>query len=66
MAFSDVEKEKDLKRNVPRALDATNKRWSDKQKLEALQTWMALGNASMTARMLGIPAVTMKVWQATT
>lgn len=65
MAFSDVEKEKDLKRNVPRAIDAdTNKRWSDKQKLEAVQSFLVLGNISLVGRILGIPRITLMKWKA--
>jgi transposase-like protein len=65
MAFSDVEKEKDAKRNVNRAIDAgTNKRWSDKQKLEAVQSFLVLGNVSLVSRILGIPRITLQVWKA--
>jgi transposase-like protein len=65
MAFSDVEKEKDAKRNVNRAIDAgTNKRWSDKQKLEAVNSFLLLGNVSLVSRILGIPRITLQVWKA--
>jgi transposase-like protein len=65
LAFSDVEKEKDAKRNVNRAIDAgTNKRWSDKQKLEAVQSFLVLGNVSLVSRILGIPRITLQVWKA--
>jgi transposase-like protein len=65
MAFSDVDKEKDAKRNVNRAIDAgTNKRWSDKQKLEAVNSFLLLGNVSLVSRILGIPRITLQVWKA--
>lgn len=66
MALSDVEEMKDRKRNVNRAISAdTNKRWSDKQKLEAVQSWLVLGNMSLVSRILGIPRITLQVWRAT-
>ena len=65
MAFSDTEREKDKKRNVNRALSAdTNKRWSDAQKLEAVQSYLVLGNISLVARILSIPRITLQVWKA--
>jgi transposase-like protein len=65
VAFSDIEREKDLKRNVNRAISAdTNKRWSDKQKLEAAQSWLVLGNMSLVSRILGIPRITLQIWKA--
>jgi transposase-like protein len=64
MAFSDIEKEKDKKRNINRAISAdTNKRWSDKQKLEAVQSWLVLGNMSMVSRLHGIPRITLQIWK---
>ena len=65
MALSDVEKEKDLtrKRNRPIVAD-TNLRWSDAQKLEAVQSWLVLGNMSLVARILGIPRITLQTWRA--
>lgn len=64
MALSDAPREANLKRNVNRAIEATtNKRWSDKQKMEALTTFLALGNLSLTGRVLGIPEITLRVWK---
>lgn len=66
MALSDIEKEKDKKRNVNRAISAdTNMRWSDKQKLEAVQSFLVLGNTSLVSRILGIPRITLQVWKTT-
>ena len=40
------------------------KRWySDTQKIEAVQTYLMLGNASQTAKLLNIPLVTFNVWR---
>jgi transposase-like protein len=65
LALSDIEKEKDKKRNVNRAVSAdTNLRWSDKQKLEAVQSWLVLGNMSLVSRLHGIPRITLQVWKA--
>jgi transposase-like protein len=64
MALSDVPKEKDLKRSKDRRLSAAHSRWSDKQKLEAVQSYLALGNLSMVARLHNIPRITLQVWKA--
>jgi hypothetical protein len=52
-------------RNPPvRSAEAkTNKTWSDKQKLEAVQSWLMLGNLALTARVLNIPEVTIRYWK---
>lgn len=50
-----------------RAVDAgTNKQWSDKQKTEAVQSYLLLGNLALTGRLLSIPEVTLRVWKAST
>lgn len=43
----------------------TNTRWSDKQKIDAANTYLALGNMALTARILGIPEITLRKWAAT-
>jgi len=43
----------------------TNKPWSDKQKIEAVQTYLLLGNLALTSRMLKIPEITLRVWKTT-
>ena len=45
---------------------ATNKQWSDKQKMEAVNSYLLLGNLALTGRLLNIPEVTLRVWKATT
>lgn len=42
----------------------TNKQWSDKQRLEAVQSWLVLGNLALTARLLSIPEPTLRIWKA--
>lgn len=63
MALSDSEREKDKKRKN-RPIDAvTNVRWSDKQKLDAVKSYMVLGNLSMVARLHSIPRITLQKWK---
>lgn len=63
MALSDNPRMKTRKKLV-RAVDArTNKSWGDKQKLEAAQSFMLLGNLALTARITGIPEITLRVWK---
>lgn len=65
MALSDVDKEKDIKRAKNRPLVAdTNLRWSDAQKMEAIQSWLVLGNMSLVSRILSIPRITLATWKA--
>lgn len=58
----------DKLRNVPssrrRAVNATtNKHWSDSQKLEAVTTYLALGNLVLTSNVLKIPEMTLRAWK---
>jgi len=65
MALTDNPNTKNRKPKI-RAVDAkTNKSWSDKQKLEAVQSWLLLGNLALTSRILGIPEITLRVWKTT-
>ena len=62
--LSDSSSKKLKKNNLPRSISAeTNKQWSDKQKMEAVQSYLLLGNLAMTGRMLGIPEITLRVWK---
>lgn len=62
--LSDAPSRKALKGSKPRAIDAgSNYRWSDKQKTEAVQSYLTLGNLALTSRLLGIPEVTLRVWK---
>lgn len=64
MALSDHE-EMRSRRTKRRAIDAVGKHWSDSQKLEAVKTYLMLGSVRLTATLLKIPEVTLKVWRAT-
>lgn len=62
--LSDVERFKDKPNNQPKSIKTvSNKHWSDEQKTEAAKTYLLVGNLALTARMLGIPEITMKVWK---
>lgn len=63
MALTDTKGQKNHRRVAPRALAAKTAWWSDKQKIEACQTYLVLGNMAMTSRILGIPEVTLRVWK---
>lgn len=64
MALSDSPREQNKKRPVRRIDAGSNFRWSDKQKLEAVTSYLALGNLALTARLMGIPEVTLRSWKA--
>ncbi|MDE3022460.1 MAG: hypothetical protein KGI54_11445 [Pseudomonadota bacterium] len=65
MALSDAERMKGKKKPIRSIAAKTNVSWGDKQKLEAVQSWLLLGNLALTSRVLGIPEVTLRVWKAT-
>lgn len=66
MALSDSEREKDRKRTKTKSLKKTsNERWSDQQKLEAVKSWLVLGNMCMVSRLHSIPRITLQVWKTT-
>ena len=46
-----------------RALKAKNKHWSESQRLEAVTTYLAIGNVTATAAALSIPLPTLKRWR---
>ena len=64
MALSDNERSKHLAYK-PRKTTAVQSRWSDKQKIEAIQSYLLLGNLAMTGRILNIPEITLRQWKAT-
>lgn len=67
MALTDNEREKTSKRSKTRAIDAKgNFRYSDKQKVEAVTSYLAVGNLALVSRLLGIPEITLRVWKAST
>lgn len=65
MALSDNDKMKDRKPKIRSVEATTNKSWSDKQKIEAVQSYLLLGNLALTSRILQIPEITLRVWKTT-
>lgn len=61
--LSDDEHLKNLPSNRRRAVDASGRSWSDSQKLEAVTTFLSLGNLAQTSRLLGIPEMTLRTWK---
>jgi hypothetical protein len=51
---------------VRSTLAPTNKQWSDKQKMDAVNSYLLLGNLALTGRLLNIPEITLRVWKAST
>jgi hypothetical protein len=46
-----------------RPVGAVGRSWSDSQKLEAITTYLSLGNLSLTSRVLKIPEMTLREWK---
>ena len=44
---------------------ATNKVWSDAQKIEAVTLWLSMGNLRLVGATLRIPEQTLRTWRAT-
>jgi hypothetical protein len=65
MSLSDNPRSKDRKPKNRLAAAQTNYSWSDKQKLEAVTSWLLLGNLALTSRVLNIPEITLRVWKTT-
>lgn len=67
MAISDNTNRQAIRSKVRRtqadAAEGVATWWSDKQKLETVQTYLMLGNAAMTARVLKIPEDTVYRWR---
>lgn len=49
--------------NGRRAVGSVSKSWSDSQKLEAVTTYLSLGNLALTSRVLKIPEMTLREWK---
>jgi len=64
MALSDSEVGRVRRVKNRKMIVETNKQWSDKQRLEAVQSWLVLGNLALTSRLLSIPEPTLRVWKA--
>lgn len=66
MSLSDNPKQAALPSQRRRSVNAaTNKQWSDSQKIEAVTLWLSLGNLVLVAATLRIPEVTLRKWRAT-
>lgn len=64
--LSDMPSKQNRKPIRNRSIEAgTNKQWSDNQKMEAIQSYLLLGNLALTSRILGIPEITLRVWKRT-
>jgi transposase-like protein len=65
MALTDNPNTKHRTPKIRSTVAGTNRSWSDKQKIEAVQSYMALGNLALTSRILNIPEITLRVWKTT-
>jgi hypothetical protein len=63
MALSDTPKFQNTKSKRPRAIGDKSRHWSDSQKIEAVTTYLALGEIRLTANVLKIPEVTVRLWK---
>lgn len=62
--LSDAEKLKNVPSRKKRPTTGVNNmHWSDSQKLEAVQTYLALGNLVLTSSVLKIPEFTLRSWK---
>jgi hypothetical protein len=66
VAITDNERMKSKKKNIRAVVTKSNHSWGDKQKVEAVQSYLLLGNLALSSRILGIPEVTLRVWKAST
>ena len=66
MAISDHPDIQARKSVARRAVGAKSCSWSDGQKLEAVTTYLMIGNLAATARILKIPEETMRHWRRST
>lgn len=63
--LSDSDKLKNVPSRKKRPLSGVNNmHYSDSQKLEAVTTYLALGNLVLTASVLKIPEVTLRLWKS--
>jgi hypothetical protein len=65
MSLSDHPDRKHVPSNRRRAVGASSKNWSDSQKIEAVTTYLALGNLVLTSNVLKIPEMTLRAWKQT-
>ena len=65
MALTDNPNTKQRKPKDRSITAKTNRSWSDKQKMEAIQHYLLVGNLALTSRVLGIPEITLRQWKTT-
>jgi len=65
MALTDTPSSRDRKPKNRSVAAGSNFQWSDKQKTEAVTSWLLLGNLALTSRILSIPEITLRVWKTT-
>lgn len=53
-----------MTRRRKRKTTDVGKHWSDSQRIEAVTTWLAIGNLTLTGSTLGIPLDTLNRWKA--
>jgi hypothetical protein len=63
--LSDNERMKVRPSKPSRAIEKSGRTWSDKQRREAAQLYLSLGNMSLVSNFTGIPYITLKVWKRT-
>lgn len=64
LLISDSDQNAPLASPTRRSVTDVGAKWSDTQKIEAVTTWLMLGNGAQTAKVLGIPLITFRVWKA--
>lgn len=64
MSLSDGPRRANLPSVKRRGILRRKGHWSDAQKLEAVQSYLILGNLKLTSKMLSIPYGTLQVWKA--
>jgi transposase-like protein len=65
MALTDNPNTKQRKPKDRSITAKTNRSWSDKQKIEAVQHYLLVGNLALTGRVMGIPEITLRQWKTT-
>lgn len=62
--LSDNSRKQQIPSRRGRPVGSTGKQWSDSQRIEAVTTYLSLGNLALTARVLKIPEMTLRTWKA--
>lgn len=62
--ISDSPERRKVRSRKKRELTDERKHWSDSQKIEAVKTYLILGNVRLTAATLKVPEGTMRLWKS--